>query len=243
MMVDAILSVAVATADPATRLPARVRRVVLHCLGGPSYDRPERRWVFLDPRSTQALWAGHFGAHWIVWTDGSLWPRRPAPGEPASRLPPWERGADDAWRLRLAAEARPVFAHCRGANQDSVGIEVAHTGRREDPFPDPQLRSLAWLLRSLVEMSDGRLGPDAFVGHKDLDRRPAYVSEDCESDGCRVFVDATGRPFRRRVDPPESLFAALASRGIVLARSPADDDELARAEALAEGERPQEAMR
>jgi hypothetical protein len=58
-----------------------------------------------------------------------------------------------------------------------------------------------------------------------------------------VFVDATGRPFRRRVDPPESLFAALRSLGIVLARSPADDDELARAEALAQGERPREAMR
>jgi hypothetical protein len=220
------------------RLPERVRRVVLHVPGGPSYERPERRWVFLDPASTHALWSPRFGAHWIVWTDGSLWPRRPAPGEAAFRVPAWDRPADAAWRLSLAAEARPVLAHCYGANRDSVGIEVAHTGRSDDPFGEAQLRSLAWLIRTLVEMSEGRLATGAVVGHKDLDRRPAYVSESCERRGCPVFVDASGRPFRRRVDPPESLFAALAAQGIAVARPAEGDLELRRAEALAEGEVP-----
>jgi hypothetical protein len=231
-----------AAAPPPHALPARVRRIVLHVPGGPSYGRPERRWIFLDPRATQALWAPRLGAHWIVWTDGSLWPRHPGRGELASRLPAWDRPADAEWRRRLAAEARPAFAHCHGANQDSVGIEVAHTGRSDDAFTEPQLRSLAWLLRTLLELSEGRVTPGGIVGHKDLDRRPAYVSEGCEAVGCRVFVDAAGRPFRRRVDPPESLFTALASLGISVARADGGDAELRRAEALAPEERPREAL-
>jgi hypothetical protein len=234
-------ALAALTAAAPAALPPRVRRVVLHVPGGPSYERPERRWVFLDPASTQELWGRGFGAHWIVWTDGSLWPRRPGRGGQRSWLPAWDRPADGAARESLASEARPVYAHCWGANRDTVGIEVAHTGRREDPFPEAQLRSLAWLLRTLVEMSEGRLTTTAVLGHKDLDRRPAYASEACERRGCAVFVDGAGRPFRRRVDPPESLFAALAAQGFAVPRAPDADAELRRAEALGEGVVPTEA--
>ena len=71
--------VGVARAAPlaeAPALPARVKRIVLHTLGGPFYRDPARRWVFYSPAETFALWRRPgFGAHWIVWTDGSLWPQ------------------------------------------------------------------------------------------------------------------------------------------------------------------------
>src|SRR5947207_15308015 len=67
---------------PEARLPRRVQRIVLHVLGNPSYDRPDRRWRFFTPPETQSHWKPRFGAHWIVWTDGTLWPRHPRPGQP-----------------------------------------------------------------------------------------------------------------------------------------------------------------
>lgn len=226
-----------APAPAAPRLPQRIRRIVLHTLGGPSYARPQMRFVFLSPEQTLALWKKPtFGAHWIVWTDGTLWPRHPAPGEPPFLRPPVEAPADETWRRRLAAQAAPVYSHVDLANRDSLGIEVAHSGRSRDPFPEAQVRALAWLLRALIEMSQGRLGPASIVGHKDLERRPAYVSRRCEHPGCAVYVDGKGRPLRRRVDPPEGLFAALAREGLLIPRSASEGDaDLLRAEALPPG--------
>jgi hypothetical protein len=216
-------------------LPARVRRVVVHVLGGPSYSEPRRRFRFFAPPQTHALWSPRFGAHWIVWTDGSLWPRRPAPGEPAHRRPDTGRPASESERRRLAREAAPVYGHVFAANSRTVGIELAHSGRSRETFEEEQLRTLAWLLRALLEMSGGRLQPADVVGHKDLDRRPAYVRPDCERPGCPAFADAEGRPYRRRVDPPESLFAGLAREGLRIPRPPDGDRELHRAEAMGPG--------
>ncbi len=225
-----VFTAAAAPAEP--QLPARVRRIVLHVPGGPSYERADRRWVFFDPQHTQALWRSRFGTHWILWTDGSLWPRHPERGEPSSWLPPVDRPADAAARARIAREASPLYAHVHGANADTVGIEISHSGRSRDPFPQAQVRSLAWLLRTMIDMSDGRLTPAAIVGHKDLDERPAYVNERCAHPGCEVFVGADGAPLHRRVDPPESLFAALAAEGLVVPRPEGADAELLRVEAL-----------
>jgi N-acetylmuramoyl-L-alanine amidase-like protein len=213
------------------RLPSRVRQIVLHVLGHPSYSAPERRFVFYAPPRTQALWKYRFGAHWIVWTDGSIWPRHVAAGQPPYFSPDASRGADDALKRRLAAEAAPVYAHVRPGNSTSVGIEIAHSGRTQDPFPPAQVASVAFLVGTLLQMSDGRLGPSAVVGHKDLDRRPAYVRTRCQRSGCPVFVDPAGQPYRRRVDPPESLFAALAGAGLAVPRPGGSDVDLARAEA------------
>src|SRR5262249_33901360 len=144
-----------------------------------------------------------------------------------------------AWRARLAREAAPVYGHLYAGNSHSLGIEVAHSGRAEDPFPAPQVRAVAWLVESLLEMSGGRLGPEAVVGHKDRDSRPAYLSERCARPGCPFYVDAAGRPYRRRVDPPEELFAALARAGLRIPRpAGASDAELLRAEGLAASVRP-----
>lgn len=220
----------VATVTSAARavqapLPARVRRIVLHTLGGPFYRDPARRWRFYPPRETLALWRKPgFGAHWIVWTDGSVWPRHPLRGDPPSFLPPADHGVDEAWRARLAREAAPAYAHVTGENFDTVGIEVAHSGRAGDTFPELQLRSVAWLLRALIEMSGGRLTTADVVGHKDLDDRPAYVDEGCQREGCAFYVDDEGRPYRRRVDPPEGLFAALAGLGIDIPRARSEGD-------------------
>jgi hypothetical protein len=224
-------------APEAPRLPARIHRIVLHTPGGPFYAQPQMRFVFLSPHETLALWKKPtFGAHWIVWTDGSLWPRHPRPGEPPSLRPPVEAPADEAWRRRLAAQAAPVYSHVEGANGGSLGIEVAHSGRSGDPFPETQVRALAWLLRTLLEMSEGRLTLASIVGHKDLERRPAYVSGRCEHAGCAVYVDGEGRPLRRRVDPPEGIFAALAGAGMAIPRSGSEGDaHLVRAEALPPG--------
>ena len=215
-------------------LPPRVRQVVLHVLGHPSYSSPERRFVFYPPAHTQGFWKRRFGAHWIVWTDGSIWPRHVAPGQPASWTPDPARPLDAALRRRLAVEAAPVYAHVHRANSHSLGIEVAHSGRVQDPFPERQAQSLAWLVGALLEMSGGRLGPSAVVGHKDVDRRPAYVRTRCQRPGCPVFVDPSGRPYRRRVDPPEALFQALARSGLSVPRPAAAvaDADLERAEAL-----------
>jgi N-acetyl-anhydromuramyl-L-alanine amidase AmpD len=126
-----------------------------------------------------------------------------------------------------------VYAHASGANAETVGIELAHSGRSDDPFPEAQVRSVAWLVRTLLEMSGGRLAAADVVGHKDLDDRPAYVDESCHRDGCAFYVDDAIRPFHRRVDPPEALFTALARFGVVIPRSgSAGDRELLRAEAI-----------
>lgn len=213
-------------------MPRRVRRIVIHVLGNPAYDEPRRRWLFLTPAQTQRLWRPRFGAHWIVWTDGSIWPRHPRPGEDPSFLPAAGPTGED-WRRRLAMQAAPVFSHLHRGNSNSIGIEVAHSGRSDDPFPPAQARALAWLLRTLLEMSGGRLTTADVYGHKDLDRRPAYVEKRCVRPGCPVFTDAEGRTYRRRVDPPEAIFAALARKGLVISRRAREDDhELRRAEAL-----------
>jgi hypothetical protein len=214
------------------RLPPRVSQIVLHVLGHPSYSSPERRFIFYPPPDTQALWKRRFGAHWIVWTDGSIWPRHVTGPQPASWMPDPARPVDAALRRRLAAEAAPVYAHVHRLNRGSVGIEVAHSGRGQDPFPQRQVDSVAFLVRTLLEMSEGRLGPAAVVGHKDLDRRPAYVRTRCQRPGCPVFVDPSGQPYRRRVDPPEALFQSLARAGLSVPRGSEGDADLARAEAL-----------
>jgi hypothetical protein len=226
------------SAEAAVPLPRRIREIVIHVPGGPSYSNPARRFRFFTPAETQALWKPRFGAHWIVWTDGSLWPRHPAAGEPASFRPPVDRPADDEWKRRLAAEAEPVYGHLHNGNSNTVGIEVSHSGRSGDPFPEAQVRTVAWLLRTLLAMSEGRLTPASIHGHKDLDRRPAYVEERCARPGCPVYVDGAGRPFHRRVDPPEGLFEALAREGLALRRPPDGDVELARTEAIPAGARP-----
>jgi hypothetical protein len=239
VLAAALLPLVLVAPPPAeASLPARIRRIVLHVPGGPSYERPERRWVFFTPARTQALWKPRFGTHWIVWTDGSLWPRHSALGEPASIVPPIERPADSAWRARIARSAAPRYAHVRDGNGNTVGIEVSHSGRSHEPFPPEQIRSLAWLLRTLLDMSEGRLTPASIVGHKDLDPRPAYVHERCAHPGCPFFVGDDGAPLLRRVDPPESLFVALAAEGLVVPRPPGADAELLRAEALPAGARP-----
>jgi hypothetical protein len=225
-----------AGAPPVERdaLPRRVRRIVLHVPGNAAYEAPDRRWAFLDPRETQRLWRTRFGAHWIVWTDGSIWPRHPGKGDNASYALPVEGSpADRELRRRLAREALPIYSHLYLGNSTSLGIEVSHSGRADDPFPPPQVRSLARLLRILLDMSEGRLTAADIYGHKDLDRRPAYASPGCEWPGCPVFVDQDGRPYRRRLDPPEGLFAALAREGLVVPRAGREaDGELRRAEAL-----------
>lgn len=222
---------AVSAASEAT-LPPRVERIVLHTLGGPFYRDPARRFRFLSPGETFALWQKHFGAHWIVGTDGSLWPRHPRPGDAPSRVPPDGSSVDAAWGERLVREAAPVYSHVQGANEDSVGIEVAHSGRRSDHFPPEQVRTVAWLVRALLALSRGRLGAASVVGHKDLDERPAYEPDSCPRD-CPFYADDAGRPYRRRVDPPESLFAALASEGLLVPREGREGDrELLRAEAV-----------
>jgi len=225
-------------AEGPPRLSSRIQRIVIHALGGPAYDRPERRFLFFDPPRTQSHWKPRFGAHWIVWTDGSLWPRHSPPGGPRSWRPDTTRPADEADRRRVAAEAAPVYAHLYNGNADSVGIELAHSGRAGDPFPAAQVRTLAWLLRSLLDLSGGRLTVADIHGHKDLDRRPAYLHPSCERPGCPYFVDGQGRALRRRVDPPESLFLALAREGIGVPRPADGDADLRRAETITAGERP-----
>jgi hypothetical protein len=207
--------------------------VIVHVLGNPAYETPERRWVFLNPPETRRLWRPRFGAHWIVWTDGSIWPRHAPRSGPDSFLPP--RGPADAVLVRrLAREAAPVYSQLHQGNSHSIGIELAHSGRADDPFPAVQVQSTAWLLRTLLEMSGGRLTTRDIYGHKDLDRRLAYVSRACARPGCPVFTDARGLAFRRRVDPPERLFVDLAREGVAIPRAGREDDrELRRAEALA----------
>ncbi len=225
----AVLAGAKAPPPPA-ELPPRIRSIVLHVLGNPSYAAPERRWVFFTPAETLRLWRRGFGAHWIVWTDGTVWPRQVAAGQPRHYLPPLGP-AGQAWRRRLGAEAAPVYSHLYRGNSDSVGIEVSHSGRARDPFPVAQAHSLAWMVRTLLEMSGGRLTVDDVWGHKDLDRRPAYVRSRCGRPGCPAFVDGGGRSYRRRVDPPEGLFAALARARLAIPRAGREDDrELLRAE-------------
>jgi hypothetical protein len=237
VIAEALLAVAATTEPRSTpvALPARIQRIVLHTPGGPEYGRPEWRFRFFTPPETQALWAPRLGTQWILWTDGSFWPRRPRSPSTRSWLPP--AGAPSRALLRrIAREAAPVYAHAYGANADSVGIEIAHSGRARDPFAPEPIRSLAWLLRTLFEMSDGRLGPADVVGHKDVDTRRATVDDACDGVACPFYADEAGAAYRRRVDPPEALFQALAEHGIRIPRPDGDlDAELRRAEAMPAG--------
>lgn len=236
MLTLALTALLAAAAAPSQALPGRVQRIVLHVLGNPSYGEDEHRFVFYDPPRTLALWRRpSFGAHWIVWTDGSLWPRHAPAGAPRYWVPDVTRPADARTRALLAAEARPVYSHLFRGNRASVGIEIAHSGRSDAPFPEAQARAAAWLVQTLLDMSEGRLDARAVFGHKDLDQRPAYVRGRCERPGCLVFVDDDGKPFRRRVDPPETLFASLARHGLAVPRPEGGDAELARAERMAAG--------
>jgi hypothetical protein len=125
------------------------------------------------------------------------------------------------------------------ANSHTVGIELAHSGRRDDAFPEEQVRALAWLVSSLIRMSAGRLGPRDVVGHKDLDKKPAYVGDRCRGAACPAYADPDGRAYRRRVDPPEELFLALAREGLSVPRGWSEGDlELARAETIPRDEVP-----
>lgn len=236
----AFLALPAAAGTKPVALPSRVARIVLHTLGGPFYGDPAMRFVFLTPPATFRLWARPgFGAHWIVGTDGALWPRHPRAGEPASTIPPVDAPLSTAWRERLARDAAPVYAHVQGANRDSVGIELSHSGDPRVPFPKAQIQTVVWLVRSLLAMSGGRLTEAAVTGHKDLDTKPAYVVDDCRDPGCAYYVDAAGLPFRRRVDPPESLFEALAKAGLHIPRGEsAGDESLDRALALGRTEIP-----
>ena len=214
-------------------LPPRIRRIVLHTLGGPFYGRPDKRWTFLSPSDTLSLWKRPtFGAHWIVWTDGSIWPRHPAAGEAASFVAPG--GALlPAMARRLVREAAPVYSHVESHNSNTVGIEIAHSGRSTDPFPEAQMRAAAWLVSALLELSHGRLHARDVLGHKDLDPRPAFVGDRCPDRHCLAYVDDAGRPFRRRVDPPEGLFVALGREGLQIPRETSEGDaELLRSEAI-----------
>lgn len=229
----------VAGAQPAEdMLPARVTRIVLHVLGGPSYEEPGMRFRFRTPDETMRRWHyRHFGTQWILWTDGTLWPRHPLPGQPAFRTPPVDKPLDATWRSLLAREAAPAYGHVVGYNEESIGIELAHSGRSDDPFSDAQVRSLAWLLRALFDMSGGRLGGSSVWGHKDLDQRPAYTV--CERVGCPMFVDPNGLPYKRRVDPPESIFQQLAAVGLTIQRPAGNlDFDLLRSEAIPAGQQP-----
>src|SRR5262245_22182687 len=67
--------------EDVVQLPKRVRRIILHVPGGPSYEEPARRFVYYSPSETMSLWKPHFGTHWIVWTEGSIWPRHVKAGE------------------------------------------------------------------------------------------------------------------------------------------------------------------
>lgn len=227
------LAAARPVAAQAVVLPPRIRRIVLHALGGPFYGQPDKRWTFLTPAETLGLWKRPtFGAHWIVWTDGSIWPRHPVSGEspwfvaPAGALSP-------AMARRLVREAAPVYSHVEGHNSATVGIEVSHSGRSTDPFPGAQARAVAWLVSSLLELSQGRLSSRDVVGHKDLDPRPAFVGDRCQGGHCLAYADAAGRPYRRRVDPPEGLFVALAQEGLKVPRERSEGDkELLRSESI-----------
>ena len=71
------------------------------------------------------------------------------------------------------------------------------------------------------------------LGHKDLDPRPAFVGDRCPDRHCLAYVDDAGRPFRRRVDPPEGLFVALGREGLQIPRERSEGDaELLRSEAI-----------
>lgn len=219
-------------------LPPRVRQIVLHVLGGPSYEDPDMRFRFRTPQETMSRWRQwRFGTHWILWTDGTLWPRHPLRGQPQAYVVPIGQPLDRVWRERLAREAAPVYGHAYGHNRNSLGIELSHSGRSDDPFPEAQIQSLRWLLGALLEMSAERVTPAAIVGHKDVDLRPAYTG--CERPGCPVLVDLDGRPYRRRVDPPESLFVQLGQAGLAIPRPPGNlDAELQRTESLPAGVKP-----
>jgi hypothetical protein len=218
---------------PLPSLPPRIKRIVLHTLGGPFYSRVDMRWTYLPPRETFARWKSSFGAHWIVERDGAIWPRRPPAGEPPSFRPEPGSSLTPTQAVKLVREAAPVYSHVARRNSASVGIELAHSGRSDDPFPEAQVRSTAWLVASLLELSRGRLSARDVVGHKDLDRSPAFVGDRCAAGDCVVYMDGAGKPYRRRVDPPESLFAALARQGLEIPRDSTEGDlELRRAELI-----------
>ena len=94
---------------------------------------------------------------------------------------------------------------------------------------------------AFIESMDGE-GPQ---GAKGVGEAPAICIAAATANAIRyvggepVFVDAEGRPYRRRVDPPESLWVALRQAGLDVPRPPGDlDADLRRAEALPDDTRP-----
>ena len=204
-------------------LPPRVDRIVLHTLGGPFYGQPDMRWVFFSPAETLRRWSRPtFGAHWIVATDGAIWPRHTAAGDARRRsaLPVGSSGASG----RGAARRRhrlPPRARGRSGLLPRGGRQLAHGGHRARALgparrPVPEGAGPRPGLARVVAPPDVRRPPRArdVLGHKDLDRKPAYVGDRCRGAACAAYADPEGRPYRRRVDPPEALFQALAREGL-----------------------------
>ena len=102
------------SAPPA--LPGRVRLVVLHTLGGPDYGRPDRRWSFLTPRETFALWAAAGLRRPLDHLDPTARSghggRQPASPSPFSLLPPFWRA--ERWRSGWPCTLSPFSRTSRG---------------------------------------------------------------------------------------------------------------------------------
>ena len=197
----------------AATLPQRVTRVVLHTPGGPDYGKPERRFRFLSPRQTQALWSSRFGAQWILWTDGSLWPRHPRDaGQPvlaSRRVAGRERrgpathsgrgGSGLRPRRRLQRRQRrhrgrpfrPQRRAVPGRAGARAGVAAAHHVR--------DVRAAVWVRNA------GRWATRISM------RAPRTWTTAATTNPCPYYVDESGEAYRRRVDPPESLFVALAA--------------------------------
>src|SRR5207249_1343690 len=140
--------------------------------------RPERRFRCFEPPQTQARWKPRFGAHWIVWTDGSLWPRHVQAGAARSWTPAVDRPADEAEKRRVAAEAAPVYSHLHDGNSNSVGIELAHSGRATPEGQQVQLDRVEGLAaHEGVGRVGGQKQPPVLGKSIDLERARLGVDE------------------------------------------------------------------
>ena len=95
-------------------------------------------------------------------------------------------------------------------------------------------RSRRWRgssVRSWSSPTAGSVRPRWWATRTSTGGRP--TSRTLARSGCPFYADDAGRPYRRRVDPPEGLFVALEAHGLVVPRHGREDDqELGRAESI-----------
>lgn len=141
-----LLAPTFAGARVGTKPRTTTQRIVVHAIGGPKCQNG--KVVFSGAPKDAPFWKGFFdnaanpGMHYIV---------------------------DRAGQVVASTPEDRFVNHAQDNGHDSVGIELVNDGDGQDPFPEPQIKALAKLIRAIADRHG--LDRTAVVTHEEIDTR------------------------------------------------------------------------